>query len=86
MVMHQNAGIKIRRFTNAHKSNVRSDAPLRFENMAPDRSFFLPTRTFRLVRSVKGIGSRTTSLLEKLIEDVVVGVLPGSGQNVFAEL
>jgi hypothetical protein len=35
---------------------------------------------------VKGIGSRTTSPLEKLIENVVVGVLPSSGQSFFAKL
>src|ERR1035437_1639647 len=45
-----------------------------------------PGRTLRLLRSVKGIGSRTTSPLEKLIENVVVGVLPGSGQSFFAKL
>jgi hypothetical protein len=34
-------------------------------------------RTLRLVKSVKGIGSRTTSFLEQFIEDVVSLVVPG---------
>src|SRR5258706_1908026 len=43
LVIHQGVGMKIRRFTTAHKSKTRSDALVSFGNMAPARSFFLPT-------------------------------------------
>ena len=38
-------------------------------------------RTLRLVKSVNGIGRRTTSFLEQFIEDVVGVVVPGFCQG-----
>ncbi|MGA3284524.1 MAG: hypothetical protein ABSD57_08705, partial [Verrucomicrobiota bacterium] len=38
-------------------------------------------RTLRLVRSVNGIGRRTTSFLEQFIEDVVGVIVPGFHQG-----
>jgi len=38
-------------------------------------------RTFRLVKSVNGIGRRMTSFIEKLIENVIRRVVPGFSQS-----
>ena len=40
-------------------------------------------RTLRLVKSLKGIGGRITSPIEKLIEDVVRGIVPSPEQPLF---
>src|SRR5213594_501192 len=43
-------------------------------------------RTLRLVRSVNGIGRRTTSFLEQFIEDVVGVIIPNPLERLFGEL
>src|SRR5438093_8713122 len=42
-------------------------------------------RTLRLVRSVNGIGRRTTSFLEQVIEDVVGVVVPNLHERFFGK-
>src|ERR1017187_7133536 len=53
---------------------------------APLRPMTIAGRTLRLVKSVKGIGSRTTSFLEQFIVDVVGIVVPGFEQGCFGKL
>ena len=45
----------------------------------------LAGRTLRLVKSVNGIGRRTTSFREQFIENVVVGLVPGLQQIIFRQ-
>ena len=40
-------------------------------------------RTFRLVKSLKGIGNKTMSFREQFIEDIVIGIVPGTQKRFF---
>ena len=40
-------------------------------------------RTFRLVRSLKGIGNKTTSFREQFIEDIVIRIVPSPKKSFF---
>jgi len=53
---------------------------------APLRPRMMAGRTLRLVKSVNGIGRRTTSFREQVIENVVARVVPGLQQRFFGEL
>jgi len=57
LVMHQGAGMKITRLTNAHKSKANRDALVSFGKMAPDRSFFLLTSQ-RAISVTSAIGAK----------------------------
>src|SRR5947208_13103019 len=52
----------------------------------PLRPTMIAGRTLRLVRSVNGIGRRTTSFLEQFIEDVVGVIIPNLLERLFGEL
>ncbi len=43
-------------------------------------------RTFRVLRSVNGIGSSTMSFREQFIEDIVLGIIPGGSEGLLREL
>jgi hypothetical protein len=52
-----------------------------------DKDYRLPItiagRTFRLVRSLKGIGNKTTSFREQFIEDIVIRIVPSPKKSFF---
>jgi hypothetical protein len=42
-------------------------------------------RTFRLVKSLKGIGNKTTSFREQFIEDIVIRIVPSPQKGFFRD-
>src|SRR5437867_8719747 len=64
----------------------RTDETGTRKRSVPLRPTMIAGRTLRLVRSVNGIGRRTTSFLEQFIEDVVGVIIPNLLERLFGEL
>ena len=51
----------------------------------PDRPTTTAGLTLRLVKSVNGIGNKTTLFLEQFIEDIVVRIIPRFGKRLLGQ-